>query len=139
MSTLGPHFKLIFWNDRGVFSWERVKFFGSRIWLILIAELAVSIAFAHLLQTIFPKSEAANTENQKRITTSLKDARIIMIVISVLIFAPVFEELIYRRSILKTANFHTSTLFSSALIFGLIHLNSSKETIFHLLPYFCGG
>ncbi|PYC99649.1 hypothetical protein B4U78_015310 [Microbacterium esteraromaticum] len=101
--------------------------------------MLATIALSQIIKLIIPKDGPQQSENEKQIQESLRGATAFLTIISVLIFAPVFEELIYRRSMLKITNFHTSVLFSSALIFGMAHLEVTKETIFHIIPYFMGG
>lgn len=139
ISTLGAHFRLIFWNDSNVFSWERFKFYGKKVGLVFLTEMTATIALSQLIRWIFPSKGNQQSENERQIQERLKGTTVFLTIISVLIFAPVFEELIYRRSMLRITNFHTSVLFSSALIFGMAHLDTNKETIFHIIPYFMGG
>ncbi|RAO95191.1 hypothetical protein DNK47_01010 [Mycoplasma wenyonii] len=139
LSTLGAHFRLIFWNESNEFSWERFKFYGKKVGFVFLAEMLATIALSQIIKLIIPKDGPQQSENEKQIQESLRGATAFLTIISVLIFAPVFEELIYRRSMLKITNFHTSVLFSSALIFGMAHLEVTKETIFHIIPYFMGG
>lgn len=140
MNVLSSNFRFLFWDADRQFSWERFRFFGSKIGLVFVTEIIVTVAFTKLIQLLLPSSQVNQSENQKQIQEALGGTRLIMTVISVLIFAPVFEELIYRRSILKTSDFHFSTVLSSAIIFGLIHLDGIKgDTIFHIVPYFLGG
>lgn len=139
LSTLGTHFRLIFWNESNVFSWERFKFYGKRVGLVFLAEMVATVALSQIIKLIFPNKGDQQSENERTIQENLRGTAAFLTVISVLLFAPVFEELIYRRSMLKVTNFHTSVLFSSALIFGMAHLEVIKETIFHIIPYFMGG
>ncbi|AFO51714.1 membrane-bound, CAAX amino terminal protease [Candidatus Mycoplasma haematolamae str. Purdue] len=138
LGTLIQHFRLLSRDRTNTYSRERVRFFASKTLLIFFVDLAISIAWTQLVQWIWKDLGNSSSRNQDTIEERIK-GQWLYVTISVLLFAPLFEELIYRRAMLKTASFHPSVILTSAFIFGMIHMDPARETVFHLIPYMLGG
>ncbi|WP_043902093.1 CPBP family intramembrane glutamic endopeptidase [Candidatus Mycoplasma haematominutum] len=140
-STLSSHFWILFRNSNGIVDKKRIQFYFTKIFYFLAADVVSSSMFLRLIEYLVP-SHPAKGENQTTVETKLKSTdpgRWFISVTSTLVFAPVIEELVYRRSLLRAASFHPSVIAASAFIFGMIHMRVERETIFRLLPYAVGG
>ena len=85
-----------------------------------------------------------NTTNQEANITMLKTIPIAEILIAVL-FAPITEELVFRKSLNKFTNNPHIYAFTTGLLFAAIHLISSIKSIndlimiIHIIPYSAVG
>ena len=85
-----------------------------------------------------------STTNQESNITMLKTMPIVETLIAV-VFAPIIEELVFRRSLKKFTNNKHLYAYTSGLIFALIHIISSIQSIsdltmlIHIVPYSAVG
>ncbi|WP_148262281.1 CPBP family intramembrane glutamic endopeptidase [Mycoplasma suis] len=122
----------------GNFDSSRLRYFLGRIFGLLLIEIIVAISIYHVMKLIFPSVEG--TRNQEEIENKMsKTENILFAAFNTVMIAPVVEELIYRRALLKIAKFSNIAVVTSSLLFAISHMSVTQETIFHLTVYFVGG
>lgn len=78
-----------------------------------------------------------NQQKIENIKNNLPWSKKVAFTILLTILTPIFEELIFRKSIMDLGNKEKWSIFGSALVFGLGH--SPESGILILLPYFLAG
>ena len=83
--------------------------------------------------------------NQEAINELLTKDNILIIpfIIVVCVIGPIVEEIVYRRAIFSVLRNKYLSIIVSSTIFGMIHILTTDDTIYHLivisLPYFASG
>lgn len=115
--------------------------FRKRILLciLVILGLVLSIKLSDFLCNQFYKlfNESINGSNQTSVVENIKNNAVLMI-FSTCIFAPIAEEIIFRKCIFSYFEKDRYGLIASTLAFSLIHVLSSLDFI-HILPYLVTG
>ncbi|MDY0276951.1 MAG: type II CAAX endopeptidase family protein, partial [Acholeplasma sp.] len=94
---------------------------------MLIANYVLNIVTG-LLQSLLNTSTVS--ANQESILTQLYSNGGFLVAISVVIFAPLVEELVFRKSIFGLIKNDKTAIIASALLFGLIHLTTEIMALF---------
>lgn len=101
-------------------SFKRISF--KEIVLVLVVTITLSVCIMCLipiLTSIFPQYNKVSEEISR-------DIEVPIMIINALIFAPIFEELLFRGLVFKELKKHTNIIASvitQGLIFGVFHLN----------------
>jgi len=115
--------------------------FKKRILLciLIIIGLVLAIKLSDYLCGLFYKlfNESINGSNQESVVENIKNNAVLMI-FSTCIFAPITEEIIFRKCIFSYFEKDIYGVIASTLAFSLIHVLSSLDFI-HILPYFVTG
>lgn len=116
---------------------------------IIFSSIAIMLFIKLIGNIINPsnKSESSpkttpddKTVNQQKIEERANSnwGGFIDVAIGSVIAAPIIEEFVYRRCTMKIGKYKGWTVFVSAFIFGLIHLNE-EEGVKHIVPYMIPG
>ncbi len=120
---------------------EDKKFYGVIIPAFMIGFAGIAILIDYLFGLI-----VSSSENQNTIVELLKSDGRIPMIISTVIFAPIIEEMIYRKAIFSVTQSYNLplTYVMSIMLFALPHMLSTSANIgtwfLQLIPYvLCGG
>ena len=113
------------------------KYFSKYIkyWFFAI----IIMMFSNFIISLLNKGNIAG--NEETIRTTLKAAPIYMI-FSAIVFAPISEELVFRRSLKNIITSPTAFILTSGLIFGGLHVVSNINSwvdLLYLIPYSVHG
>ena len=81
--------------------------------------------------------ESINGNNQNTVVEAIKENAVLM-GFSTCLFAPIVEEIIYRKCIFSYFKKNVYGILASTLAFGLVHVISTLDFI-HILPYLFAG
>ena len=105
------------------------------ITISLIILIKLSDAFCSWFYKLF--NETINGNNQQSVIDNIKENAVIM-AFSTCLFAPIVEEIIYRKCIFAYFKKDLYAILTSTLCFALVHVFSSLDFI-HILPYLITG
>lgn len=124
---------------------KRVKVFLSFVlvgYLYMILGNLIS-NFATSIIRLITNTKDTTSVNQAAINKILKSNYAILMIIPVVLFAPIVEELVFRKSIFGLIKNEKIALVVSSLLFGLIHVlgdfNNSVNFIVNLISYSVPG
>ena len=120
---------------------ENKKFYGIIIPAFMIGFAGIAVLIDYLFGLI-----VSSSENQNTIVELLKSDGRVPMIISTVIFAPVVEEMIYRKAIFSISkDFSLPLAYTmSIVLFALPHMLSTSSSVgiwfLQLIPYaLCGG
>lgn len=120
---------------------DDIKSFKDKWWLkiIIILALVGSIKLMELFCIWFYGlfGETINGNNQEAVVNNIKE-NVVLMAFSTCLFAPIVEEIIFRKCIFSYFLKDRFGILVSTLAFGLIHVISSFDFI-HILPYLLTG
>lgn len=105
------------------------------ITIALIGLIKLSDALCSLFYKLF--NESINGSNQQAVIDTIKENAVIM-AFSTCLFAPITEEIIYRKCIFSYFQKDVYGILVSTLCFALVHVFASLDFI-HILPYLITG
>lgn len=106
-------------------------------YLLVIAGNVVSQVLVTVFKFIF-NQEVVESVNQGAVATMLKGPYAALMIVNVVIFAPIIEELIFRKAFFSLIKNKWVALVVSSLVFGLIHVTSEPSIqllIINIIPY----
>lgn len=75
------------------------------------------------------------TENQSSLEKIIKEGNIILNIFSFIIFAPIYEELVFRKLLSNYIKDDKKFLLCSTLLFSIMHISSNILECFVYIPY----
>ena len=107
-------------NKQGISSWVPVILIG---YFYMIAGNIVGNAISGVFASIL-NYEITTSLNQAAIEEMMLSSSGILMIIPVVLFAPIVEELVFRKAIFSLFKNEYTALIISSLLFGLIHVSS---------------
>lgn len=106
-------------------------------YLLVMAGNVVSQLLVTVFEFIFNQN-AGESVNQDAVATMIRGPYAVLMIINVVIFAPIVEELIFRKAFFSLIKNKWIALVVSSLVFGLIHVTgepSIQLLIINIIPY----
>lgn len=119
---------------------DRRKVINLTLWSLYIVFIAMFSVFIASKLFYGSKESDSKPTNQSKLEDMAKKGglNLVSIIISVIFVAPLIEEWIFRRVLMKTSGFSKWSILASSFIFGLVHLQGS-DGLKYIVPYFIPG